>query len=168
MELHSATKLSSMTTCAVTLFFQTRLVGVARSTIPFLLLSSVAVAQIPNDAGGRTDATALARYTDLAEQAGLKTHNVFGGVDNKQFIIETTGTGVAVFDYDNDGWPDIFFVNGTTLEGLPPDEAPTNHLYHNNHDGTFTDVTQKAGLTHTGWGPGVGGVDYDNDGWENR
>ena len=92
--------------------------------------------------------------------------NVFGGEDTKKYIIETTGTGVAIFDYDNDGWPDIFLVNGTTLEGFPPDKAPTNHLYRNNHDGTFTDVTAKAGLTATGWGQGACVGDYDNDGWE--
>ena len=108
----------------------------------------------------------MAQFVDIAEKAGLHMKNVFGGVNTKKYIIETTGTGVAIFDYDNDGWPDIFIVNGTTLEGLPPDEAPTNHLYHNNHDGTFTDVTQKAGLTHTGWGQGVCVGDYDNDGWE--
>ena len=91
---------------------------------------------------------------------------VFGGKDTKKYIIETTGTGVAIFDYDNDGWPDIFLVNGTTLEGFPAGKAPTNHLYRNNHDGTFTDVTAKAGLTATGWGQGVCVGDYDNDGWE--
>ena len=71
-----------------------------------------------------------------------------------------------MFDYDNDGWPDIFLVNGTTLEGFPPDKAPTNHLYHNNQDGTFTDVTAKAGLAASGWGQGACVGDYDNDGWE--
>jgi hypothetical protein len=108
----------------------------------------------------------LASFSDIAEKAGLTAVNVFGGVDTKKYIIETTGTGVAIFDYDNDGWPDIFIVNGTTLEGFPAKEAPTNHLYHNNHDGTFTDVTAKAGLTATGWGQGVCVGDYDNDGWE--
>ena len=103
---------------------------------------------------------------DIAEKAGLTAVNVFGGVDTKKYIIETTGTGVAIFDYDNDGWPDIFIVNGTTLEGFSAKDAPTNHLYHNNHDGTFTDVTAKAGLTATGWGQGVCVGDYDNDGWE--
>jgi hypothetical protein len=108
----------------------------------------------------------LANFNDMAEKAGLTAVNVFGGVDTKKYIIETTGTGVAIFDYDNDGWPDIFIVNGTTLEGFPTKDAPTNHLYHNNHDGTFTDVTAKAGLTATGWGQGVCVGDYDNDGWE--
>jgi len=61
---------------------------------------------------------------DIAEKAGLTAVNVFGGVETKKYIIETTGTGVAIFDYDNDGWPDIFIVNGTTLEGFPSDQAP--------------------------------------------
>ena len=110
--------------------------------------------------------SSIANFNDVAEKAGLTAVNVFGGVDTKKYIIETTGTGVAIFDYDNDGWPDIFLVNGTTLEGAPAEQAPTNHLYHNNHDGTFTDVTAKAGLTATGWGQGVCVGDYDNDGWE--
>ena len=93
----------------------------------------------------------IANFTDIAEKAGLTMLNVFGGKDTKKYIIETTGTGVAIFDYDNDGWPDIFLVNGTTLEGSPAGKpAPSNHLYRNNHDGTFTDVTAKAGLTATG------------------
>src|SRR5215471_11453532 len=112
-------------------------------------------------------AHSIAYFVDEADKAGLITQNTFGGVDRKKYIIETTGTGVAVFDYDNDGWPDIFIVNGTTLEQRPgTGVSPTNHLYHNNHDGTFTDVTEKAGLTATGWGQGVCVGDYDNDGWE--
>jgi len=108
----------------------------------------------------------VAYFTDEAAKAGLTMKTVFGGVDTKKYIIETTGTGVAIFDYDNDGWPDIYVVNGTTLDAAPSASGPTNHLYHNNHDGTFTDVTEKAGLRHTGWGQGVCVGDYDNDGYE--
>src|SRR5262245_16445416 len=71
----------------------------------------------------------LPNFLAVAGNAGLTMTNVFGGLETKKYIIETTGTGVAIFDYDNDGWPDIFFVNGTTLDG----KASTNHLYHNNH-----------------------------------
>src|SRR6184192_4073945 len=108
----------------------------------------------------------IAYFTDVSEKAGLTAKVVFGGIDTKKYIIETTGTGVGIFDYDNDGWPDIFLVNGTTLEGFPAGHAPTNHLYRNNHDGTLTDVTVKAGLAASGWGQGVCVGDYDNDGWE--
>jgi len=108
-----------------------------------------------------------AYFIDQAAKAGLSMKTVFGGVDTKKYIIETTGTGVAIFDYDNDGWPDIFLVNGTTLDATSVSgSALTNHLYHNNHDGTFTDVTAKAGLLHSGWGQGVCVGDYDNDGYE--
>jgi len=108
----------------------------------------------------------IANFTDAAEKAGLTAQNIFGGINTKKYIIETTGNGVAIFDYDNDGWPDIFLVNGTRLDGFPSGQGPTNRLYRNNHDGTFTDVSAKAGLTGTGWGQGVCVGDYDNDGWE--
>ncbi len=105
-------------------------------------------------------------FTNVADAAGLRALNVFGGEQTKQFLIETTGCGVAFFDYDNDGWLDIFVVNGSRLENFPPGAEPLSHLYKNNRDGTFTDVTQRAGLTHRGWGQGVCVGDYDNDGFE--
>src|SRR5689334_8796973 len=118
-------------------------------------------------AGAQTKtAPPIAHFTDMAAKAGVSAPVVFGGENTKKYIIETTGTGVAIFDYDNDGWPDIFIVNGTRLEGSAPGKAPASHLYHNNHDGSFRDVTEKAGLTHTGWGQGVCVGDYDNDGFE--
>jgi hypothetical protein len=127
--------------------------------LPFSIL--FAASQLP-----KSNPKPLAHFTDIAKKAGLTAPVVFGGVDTKRYIIETTGTGVAIFDYDNDGWPDIFIVNGTSLDAPASGKLPTSHLYHNNHDGTFTDVTKKAGLTHSGWGQGVCVGDYDNDGWE--
>ena len=91
--------------------------------------------------------------------------NVSGGETHKEFIIETTGNGAVIFDYDNDGWPDIYLPNGSTVEGFPIGHAPTGHLYHNNHDGTFSDVTLRAGVARSGWGQGGCVGDYDNDGY---
>ncbi len=93
--------------------------------------------------------------------------NVNGDPATKKYILETTGGGVAIFDYDRDGWPDIFLLNGKTLPGEPmPATPPTSHLYHNNHDGTFSDVTKAAGLDAPGWAQGVCAGDYDNDGYD--
>jgi enediyne biosynthesis protein E4 len=103
-------------------------------------------------------------FVDIASQAGLTMMNVNGGDSHKQFLIETTGSGVVIFDYDNDGWPDVFLPNGSMVEGFATGTAPSGHLYHNNHDGTFTDVTAKAGLSQPGWGQGACVGDYDNDG----
>ncbi|RXS96562.1 CRTAC1 family protein [Silvibacterium dinghuense] len=106
-------------------------------------------------------------FVDVAQTAGLTMQNINGDAATKKYIIETTGGGVAILDYDHDGWPDIFLVNGTAFPFEPhPDTPPTSHLYHNNHDGTFTDVTKQAGLTATGWGQGACVGDYDNDGWD--
>ena len=100
-------------------------------------------------------------YRDIAVQAGLTAPNVSGSDTHKKYIIETTGGGVAIFDFDNDGLPDIFLVNGTTLDGK---DKATGHLYRNLGNLRFEDVTAKSGLTHTGWGQGVCVGDYDNDG----
>src|SRR6266566_6826408 len=114
-----------------------------------------------------TNGKPIAHFVDVAQKAGLSTPVIFGGETTKKYIIETTGSGVAILDYDNDGWPDIFLVNGSTLN--PPrekDPKPTSHLFHNNRDGTFSDVTRAAGLEFTGWGQGVCVGDYDNDGFD--
>jgi len=102
-------------------------------------------------------------FRDLAIEAGLTAVNVSGGADKKDYILETTGSGVAIFDFDNDGWMDVFVVNGTTLDGK---SKATSHLYRNLGRMRFEDVTSKAGLGRVGWGQGVCAGDYDNDGYE--
>jgi hypothetical protein len=105
-------------------------------------------------------------FINVARESGLNAKTIFGGEHKNKFLLETTGCGVAFYDYDNDGWLDIFLVNGSRLEGFPAGSEPTSHLFRNNRDGTFTDVTSKAGVAHSGWGQGVCVGDYDNDGWE--
>ncbi|HEY4049509.1 MAG TPA: CRTAC1 family protein [Acidobacteriaceae bacterium] len=106
----------------------------------------------------------LAHFTDVSAQAGLTNPVIYGGLDRKKYIIETVGCGVAFLDYDNDGWLDIFVLCGTRMDGSAP--HATNRLYKNNRDGTFSDVTVKAGLVRTGWASGVTVGDYNNDGFE--
>jgi hypothetical protein len=104
-------------------------------------------------------------FTDVTAAAGLShAVNVSGSPDAKQLILEEMGAGAAFFDYDHDGWLDIFLVNGTSLDPALRDRRPRSYLLHNNRDGTFTDVTEKAGLSHTGWGQGCCVGDFDNDG----
>jgi enediyne biosynthesis protein E4 len=105
-------------------------------------------------------------FLNVARESGLNAKTIFGGEHKNKYLLETTGCGVAFYDYDNDGWLDIFLVNGTRLEGFPAGSEPTSHLFRNNRDGTFTDVTAKAGVAHSGWGQGVCVGDYDNDGWD--
>jgi hypothetical protein len=104
------------------------------------------------------------RFTDIAKEAGLTAPVIYGGVDRKQYILETIGCGVAFIDYDNDGWLDIFMLSGSRLDAPPP--GATNRLYKNNRDGTFSDVTEQAGLKRTGWASSVAVGDFDNDGFD--
>jgi hypothetical protein len=106
------------------------------------------------------------QFLDVARESGLSAKTIFGGEHKNKYLLETTGCGVAFYDYDNDGWLDIFLVNGSRLEGFPAGQAPTSHLFKNNRDGTFSDVTAKAGVAHSGWGQGVCIGDFDNDGFE--
>ena len=107
------------------------------------------------------------QFVDVAEKAGLTIPNVWGGIDHKRVIIETKGSGIAFFDYDQDGWLDIYLSNGNRLDAhWPAGKEPTTHLYKNNRDGTFTDVTERSGLARTGWQTGICVGDYDNDGWD--
>jgi len=105
-------------------------------------------------------------FLNVARESGLNAKTIFGGEHKNKYLLETTGCGVAFYDYDNDGWLDIFLVNGSRLEGFPRGSEPTSHLFRNNRDGTFTDVTLKAGVAHSGWGQAVCVGDYDNDGWD--
>jgi hypothetical protein len=105
-----------------------------------------------------------AHFEDIAEAAGLRSPVIYGGVESKKYILEANGCGCAFIDYDNDGWMDVFLLSGTRLDGDPPEA--TNRLYKNNRDGTFTDVTEKAGLRGVGWANGVSVADYNNDGFD--
>jgi hypothetical protein len=106
----------------------------------------------------------LARFTDIAAHAGLLSPTIYGGLKAKKYIVETVGCGVAFLDYDNDGWLDIFVLSGTRTDA--PVANASNRLYKNNRDGTFTDVTERAGLLKTGWASGVTVGDYNNDGFD--
>ena len=110
--------------------------------------------------------TPQVRFVDVAPQAGLTVRMINGGEKTKKYIWESTGSGIAAFDYDRDGYPDLLILSGSTLDGFPKGAEPVSHLYHNNRDGIFTDVTTRSGLSHSGWAHGVCVGDYDNDGFE--
>ena len=119
----------------------------------------------PITAGGFVDGAPVV-FADITERAGLNKFHHRSGTPEKSTIIDTPGSGVALLDYDNDGWLDIYLLNGSTIPALKGKEpAPRAMLFHNNHDGTFTDVTEKAGVANERWGFGVAVGDYDNDGW---
>ena len=126
--------------------------------MPVALAPSSMLADAPRDLG--------VQFVDVARESGLNAKTIFGGEHKNKYLLETTGCGIAFYDYDNDGWLDIFVVNGTRLERFPKGQEPICHLFKNNRDGSFTDVTTKAGLARSGWGQGVCIGDYDNDGYE--
>src|SRR5260221_14633665 len=131
-----------------------------------VLLATFALAAAATVGGGKTDGQAASAVTfrDVTQQSGIRfVHN--NGAFGKKFLPETLGPGVAFIDYDNDGWPDIFLVNGMDWPGHAQKHT-TPKLYHNNRDGTFTDVTHKAGLDVEIYGMGVAVGDYDNDGFD--
>jgi hypothetical protein len=140
---------------------------VIRSLRPYTLgLALIGAATALAGVDGRQPAPLTFAFTEIGARAGFSAVTVYGGMKTNRYLLETTGTGAAAFDYDKDGWLDVFVVNGTTLEGFPKGQEPTSHLYRNKKDGTFEDVTAQAGLALTGWGQGACAGDYDNDGNE--
>lgn len=122
---------------------------------------------IPHTAAlGSAKNTLGVTFVNVAAKAGLTTKTIYGDEHKNRYLLETTGSGAAFIDYNNDGWEDIFLVNGTRLDGVAGTSLPTNRLYQNKGDGTFTDVTTKAGLIRSGWGQSVCVGDYDSDGWD--
>ena len=147
--------------------------SVMRKALPFGLLlvcAGTCLAQTAHPYEPQASHAGAPWFVDVAAESGLKMLNVNGGVDSKEYIIETTGSGVAILDYDHDGWPDILLVNGapknTPRDGKAPN-GPTSHLFRNLHNGKFADVTHAAGLDKlSGWGQGACVGDYDNDGFD--
>ena len=119
----------------------------------------------PITAGGFVESGPVI-FQDVSKQAGLTTWRHVMGTPQKEFIIETNGSGVGLIDYDNDGWLDIYLVNGSTYDAQQGKSVPPHAaLFHNNHDGTFTNVAEQAGVTNDRWGFGVAVGDFNNDGW---
>ncbi len=133
-------------------------------TIPAALLSSLFSNKLHAAPLSRNSMPPFSRFVDVAQSAGLTETTICGEQDSFTYIIESMATGCAFFDYDNDGWMDIFILSSRRLKNTPL--GATNRLYKNNRDGTFTDVTVKAGLVDIGWAQGVCVGDYNNDGYE--
>ena len=148
--------------------------GLLACLLAIALFSAIAHAQqppgpsgpVPSNPASSNPAPPTIDFRDIATDAGLTAENVSGGADKKRYILETTGDGVAIFDFDNDGLMDILLVNATTMDGKGRGEKSTSHLYRNLGNLHFDDITQKAGLGKVGWGQGVCAGDYDNDGFE--
>ena len=146
---------SRLPLCSRRHLLQSSAVAVAATALPRWLRASQ---QVP------PKLPPFSKFTNVAAQAGLTQPVVYGVPGQVTYINESMGGGCAFFDYDNDGWMDVFIVGGRRLDSIPPGSG--NRLYHNNRDGTFTDVTAKAGISDPGWGNGVCVGDYNNDGFE--
>lgn len=133
-------------------------------TIPAAVLNPLFFSKLSAAPGSTKSLAPFSRFVDVAQGAGLTEPTVCGEKDSFTYIVESMATGCAFFDYDNDGWMDIFILSSQRLENTPA--GATNRLYKNNRDGTFTDVTVKAGLVDIGWAQGVCVGDYNNDGFE--
>jgi hypothetical protein len=132
--------------------------NVLQSAVPsgrFAFAQNAAATSRPPQSGPAANIELNVTFINVAKEAGLNAKTIFGGEHKNKYLLETTGCGIAFYDYDNDGWLDIFIVNGSRLEGFPAGQEPHCHLFKNNRDGTFTDITLKAGLAHSGWGQGV-------------
>lgn len=131
---------------------------------PELLAQGVASRGVRAQARGKASGLPFpAQFTDVASEAGLRSAVIYGGVERKQYLLESVGCGVAFIDFDNDGWLDLFIPSGIRFGETPPNTS--NRLYKNNRDGTFEDVTRRAGLERSGWACGVAVADYNNDGF---
>ena len=143
---------------------QSRL-GAARTPIPPEIPARILPRKIPITEDGIVDSGPVV-FQDIAKAAGLSGWSHTMGAPDKGLICDVNGSGVGLIDYDNDGWLDIYLVNGSNFAALDGKQQPPHAaLFHNNHDGTFTDVGAKAGVTNDRWGFGVAIADYDNDGW---
>jgi hypothetical protein len=136
----------------------------AASAFPFSSFSQVAARATPSKGADDASRKPFSKFVDVADRAGLTAPMIYGGINEDKYIIESMGGGCAFIDYDNDGWMDIFLIGGRRLDNTPP--SASNRLYKNNRNGTFTDVTEKAGLRDTGWANGVCVGDFNNDGNE--
>jgi hypothetical protein len=134
------------------------------ANIPAALAPSLIPSRLQAALPAAKSAAPFSRFVEVAQAAGLTETMIYGEPDSFTYIVESMGSGCAFFDYDNDGWMDIFILGGRRLKGTPANAS--NRLYKNNRDGTFTDVTAKAGLLDAGWAQGVCVGDYNNDGFE--
>ncbi|MCZ2150740.1 MAG: CRTAC1 family protein [Bryobacterales bacterium] len=145
--------------------FLSQILGLSASPAIPLLAQGIASRNVkPMPRGKPSGLPFRARFVDIAAQAGLKQPVIYGGPGANDYILETVGCGCAFIDYDNDGWQDLFILNGTRIANAPAGNS--NRLYKNNRDGTFTDVTREAGLWRNGWASSVCIGDFDNDGNE--